>query len=75
MSKIEQAKKAAAYSAIDTLVTPDTQVIGIGSGSTISYSVERLGQLYALGKSRIKWSIKLLSSFFKPEVFLENIEK
>ena len=70
MSKIEEAKKAAAYSAIDTLVTPDTQVIGIGSGSTIAYSVERLGQLYALGKSRIKACIP--SSFQAQQLILEN---
>jgi len=39
---IEQAKKLAAYQAVDNHVTDG--VIGIGSGSTVVYAVERLAQ-------------------------------
>lgn len=39
----EAGKKAAAYTAVDNHVK-DNQVIGIGSGSTIVYAVERLAQ-------------------------------
>lgn len=45
MSLIESAKKAAAYAAIDAHVSSLTKSIGIGSGSTIAYAVERLSQL------------------------------
>lgn len=40
---IEMGKKASAYQAIDENVTKDTKIMGIGSGSTIVYAVERLG--------------------------------
>lgn len=41
---VEEAKKRAAYQAIDDWVTPETMRIGIGSGSTVVYAVERLGR-------------------------------
>jgi ribose 5-phosphate isomerase A len=41
-SLIEEAKKKAAYTAVDDYVTKDTKVLGIGSGSTIVYAVQRL---------------------------------
>lgn len=41
MMQLEPAKKCAAYEAVDTWVKTDT-VIGIGSGSTVVYAVERL---------------------------------
>lgn len=40
---LEQAKKLAAYKAVDDYVSDNT-VLGIGSGSTIVYAVERLKQ-------------------------------
>ena len=43
---IEMGKKASAYQAIDENVTKDVRVMGIGSGSTIVYAVERLGNLF-----------------------------
>lgn len=42
-SAISQAKKCAARAAVDTFVK-NGQVIGIGSGSTIEYAVERLAE-------------------------------
>jgi len=43
MSLIEQAKKLAARRAVDDHVK-DGQVVGIGSGSTVVYAAERLGE-------------------------------
>lgn len=40
---LEAAKKLAAYKAVDQYVT-DNMVLGIGSGSTIVFAVERLRQ-------------------------------
>ena len=41
---IELGKKASAYQAIDENVNKDVKVMGIGSGSTIVYAVERLAE-------------------------------
>ena len=43
MSDIEAAKKRAAFAAVDEFVR-DGQVVGIGSGSTVVYAVERIAQ-------------------------------
>ncbi|KAH3663711.1 hypothetical protein OGAPHI_005112 [Ogataea philodendri] len=42
---IENAKKQAGYAAVDQNLDPSDRIIGVGSGSTIVYVVERLGQL------------------------------
>jgi len=42
MNTIEQSKKLAAYNAVDHHVKPEHRVIGIGSGSTVPYVVERI---------------------------------
>jgi len=44
MDAIEQSKKLAAYNAVDHHVKPEHKVIGIGSGSTVPYVVERIIQ-------------------------------
>lgn len=41
---IEQGKKLAAYRAVDEYITTEHQVVGIGSGSTVVYVVERILQ-------------------------------
>ncbi|KAI8069963.1 ribose 5-phosphate isomerase A-domain-containing protein [Gongronella butleri] len=41
---IEQGKKLAAYAAVDEYIRADHKVIGIGSGSTVVYVVERILQ-------------------------------
>jgi len=43
-SKIEIAKRLAAFMAVDEHVLPNHRVIGIGSGSTVPYVVERIVQ-------------------------------
>ncbi|KDQ23302.1 hypothetical protein PLEOSDRAFT_1072706 [Pleurotus ostreatus PC15] len=44
LSTIESAKRLAAYTAVDRHVKPEHIVIGIGSGSTVPYVVERIVQ-------------------------------
>ncbi|TPX58449.1 ribose-5-phosphate isomerase [Powellomyces hirtus] len=41
---VAEAKRKASYAAINEHVTADTKVIGIGSGSTVVFCVERLAQ-------------------------------
>ncbi|KAF8728462.1 hypothetical protein AX14_006615 [Amanita brunnescens Koide BX004] len=41
---IEQSKRLAAYTAVDQHVKPEHKIIGIGSGSTVPYVVERIVQ-------------------------------
>jgi len=42
LAPIEAAKRLAAYAAVDRHVKPEHKVIGIGSGSTVPYVVERI---------------------------------
>jgi len=44
MDIIESSKRLAAYTAVDNHIKPDHKVIGIGSGSTVPYVVERIVQ-------------------------------
>ncbi|CAO1619853.1 unnamed protein product [Parajaminaea phylloscopi] len=41
---VEAAKRAAAYASVDNHVRPEDLIIGIGSGSTVPYVVERIVQ-------------------------------
>ncbi|KAG6336224.1 hypothetical protein ID866_2875 [Astraeus odoratus] len=54
LSVIEQAKRLAAYTAVDRHILPEHKIIGIGSGSTVPYVVERIVQQGAeLNKDRV----------------------
>lgn len=44
-SLVDQAKKAAAYKAVDDNFPKTAKVVGVGSGSTVVFVAERLGQL------------------------------
>ncbi|KAG5645675.1 ribose-5-phosphate isomerase rki1 [Asterophora parasitica] len=44
LSVIEASKRLAAYTAVDQHIKPEHSVIGIGSGSTVPYVVERIVQ-------------------------------
>jgi len=51
---IEQSKRLAAYQAVDNHVKPEHRIIGIGSGSTVPYVVERIVQQgVAVNKGRV----------------------
>ena len=41
---VEAAKRLAAYAAVDRHVKPGMRIVGIGSGSTVPYVVERIVQ-------------------------------
>nr|CAG4652029.1 EOG090X0ACL [Triops cancriformis] len=68
MSQVEEAKRLAAYKAVDAHVRK-SGVIGIGSGSTVVYAVERLAQ-------RVKEEdldlICIPSSFQAKQLIIEN---
>jgi len=54
ISIVEQSKRLAAYTAVDQHVLPEHKVIGIGSGSTVPYVVERIiAQGAELNKHRV----------------------
>lgn len=44
-SLVDQAKKAAAFKAVDENFPKEAKVVGVGSGSTVVFVAERLGQL------------------------------
>lgn len=68
MMQLEPAKKCAAYEAVDTWVKDDT-VIGIGSGSTIVYVVERLRERIANEQLKI---ICVPTSFQSRQLIIQN---
>jgi len=63
LSPIEHAKKLAAYRAVDAHIKPHHKVIGIGSGSTVPYVVDRiLAQGHEANKKR--WvSLHMLKTY------------
>jgi len=67
MSAIEQGKKLAAYRAVDEYITPQTKVVGIGSGSTVVYVVERI-----LQKPELKQLVYIPTSFQSKLLILEG---
>ena len=44
-----EGKRAAGYAAVDRFVTPEMRCIGLGTGSTAFFAVERVGKLVAEG--------------------------
>jgi ribose 5-phosphate isomerase A len=71
---VEEAKKKAAYAAVEDHITDETVVIGIGSGSTIVYVVERIKQLQLqLNQRQPKREfICIPSSFQAKQLIVEN---
>ncbi|KAI0037116.1 ribose-5-phosphate isomerase [Vararia minispora EC-137] len=54
LSAIEASKRLAAYTAVDKHILPEHKYIGIGSGSTVPYVVERIvAQGAAVNKDRV----------------------
>ncbi|KAJ8682997.1 hypothetical protein QAD02_018789 [Eretmocerus hayati] len=65
---LESAKKAAAYKAVDEYVKTNT-VIGIGSGSTIIYAVQRLAERVQNEKLNV---VCIPTSFQARQLIIEN---
>lgn len=65
---LEVAKKLAAFRAVDDFVTRD-MVLGVGSGSTIVYAVERLKEVVATKKLNV---ICIPTSFQAKQLILSN---
>lgn len=65
---LEGAKKLAAYRAVDDFVSRD-MVLGVGSGSTIVYAVERLKEVVATKKLNV---ICIPTSFQAKQLILSN---
>ncbi|OBZ87812.1 Ribose-5-phosphate isomerase [Choanephora cucurbitarum] len=64
---VEEGKKLAAYRAVDEYITPDLKVVGIGSGSTVVYVVERI-----LQRPELKRIVYIPTSFQSKILILEN---
>ncbi|KAH9918076.1 ribose 5-phosphate isomerase A-domain-containing protein [Fomitopsis serialis] len=64
---IEASKRLAAWTAVDRHVKPDDKVIGIGSGSTVPYVVERI---VAQGAARNKDRVFIPTSFQSKELIV-----
>jgi len=69
MNAIEQSKKRAAYIAVDHHVKPEHRVIGIGSGSTVPYVVERIIQQ---GSEANKNRVFIPSGFQSKQLIVEG---
>ncbi|KAJ3172360.1 hypothetical protein HK101_011152, partial [Irineochytrium annulatum] len=63
-------KKQASYAAIDEHVDASTKIIGIGSGSTVVYCVDRLAQRFKEGSVKITACIP--TSFQARQLIIEN---
>jgi len=64
---IEEAKRKAAHKAVDDYLKNNT-VIGIGSGSTIVYAVERIAQII----SQNSWNVKCVPTSFQSKLLIKQ---
>lgn len=64
---VEEGKKLAAYRAVDEYITAEHKVVGIGSGSTVVYVVDRI-----LQKPELKDIIYVPTSFQSKLLILDN---
>ncbi|ODV92239.1 hypothetical protein CANCADRAFT_30465 [Tortispora caseinolytica NRRL Y-17796] len=65
-SLIEQAKQACAYAAVDNELKSDAKVVGIGSGTTVVYVVERISQ-----RTDLKDTIYIPTGFQSKQLILQ----
>lgn len=68
---VELAKKAAAYKAVDLHFPKDPKVIGIGSGSTVVYVVDRIAELAKQNPSIAK-NVVYVPTGFQSKQLLQN---
>ncbi|KAI9318111.1 ribose 5-phosphate isomerase A-domain-containing protein [Dichotomocladium elegans] len=64
---IENGKKLAAYKAVDDYIRPTHKVVGIGSGSTVVYAVERI-----LQRPELKDIVYVPTSFQSKSLIIEG---
>ncbi|KIK95021.1 hypothetical protein PAXRUDRAFT_827423 [Paxillus rubicundulus Ve08.2h10] len=69
LSPIEQSKRLAAYIAVDKHIFPEHKIIGIGSGSTVPYVVERIVQQ---GKELNKDRVFIPTGFQSKELIISS---
>ncbi|KZS87073.1 ribose 5-phosphate isomerase [Sistotremastrum niveocremeum HHB9708] len=69
LSGIEGAKRLAAWTAVDRHIKPEHKIIGIGSGSTVPYVVERI---VAQGKEVNKDRVFLPTGFQSKELIVKG---
>lgn len=68
---VEQAKQAAAHKAVDLHFPKNPKVVGIGSGSTVVYVVERIAQL-AKANPEISKSVVFVPTGFQSKQLLQD---
>ena len=61
MSGVEAAKRLAARAAVDAFIKNEHRV-GIGSGSTVVYAVERIAERVKADKLEVNYSVSILVS-------------
>lgn len=71
MNAITVAKRAAAHRAIEEHLKPDLTAVGIGSGSTVVFCVERIQQLVAEQKLSTKNMVFVPTGFQSKNLILE----
>lgn len=73
---VEQGKRAAAYRAVDDVIDSSLSVVGIGSGSTIRYAVDRIQDRHDLGHvTYIPTSFQSRMLIQKANLKLGNLEQ
>lgn len=70
LSLVERAKQAAAYRAIDEHFPTDAKIVGIGSGSTVVYCVERIAQLPQFKDIKLNEIVFVPTGFQSKELIL-----
>lgn len=69
LSTVEAAKRKAAYQAVDTHFPAKPRAVGIGSGSTVVYVVERIVQL---GRARLEGIIFVPTGYQSRELLVQG---
>jgi ribose 5-phosphate isomerase A len=67
---VEKAKRVAAYKAVDEHLLPNAKVVGIGSGSTVVYAVERIAQLKESGQIDVSQMMFVPTGFQSKQLIL-----
>ncbi|CAJ0767039.1 4062_t:CDS:2, partial [Entrophospora sp. SA101] len=69
LSPLDKSKRSAAYRAVDVCITSEVKLIGIGSGSTVLYVIERILQR---SKELNNQCVFIPTSFQSRQLIIEN---